>query len=387
MRVLFAPDKFKGSLTAHEAAAAMAAGWCEVFPDATVLRRPVADGGEGSAQAVCNALAGRWVEREVHDPLGRPVTARYALVETPAAPGRSTAFVECSAASGYLRVQPSERDLLRSSTFGTGELLAHAFHEGAAARVIVGLGGSATNDGGLGLAAALGYAFLDRQGERIRPVPAELHRLTAIVPPPWRPWLDQAVVAACDVQNPLLGPRGATAVYGPQKGLQISQQDTLEDGLRRLADVAKWSLDSDLREMPGAGAAGGLGFGLLTFCAARLESGFGLISRLVGLEEAMTNADLVLTGEGAADAQSLEGKTPHGVAAMARRLGKPVVLIAGTIFPEDKLALREHFDAVYAMTDTGHDLAACMRDAPGILRDAAKRAALVWRKDLPSRLA
>ena len=242
-------------------------------------------------------------------PLSKPATAK------------SAAFIECSAASGYLRVRPEERDLMRSSTFGTGELLKHALCDSDAERVIVGLGGSATNDGGLGLAAALGYQFLDYFGRELLPLPSQLDRLTKIVAPQDQPWLEWPVAAACDVQNPLLGPHGATQVYGPQKGLQPADQPRLEGGLRRLSDVAAESLGTNFGARPGAGAAGGLGFGLLTFCRAQLVPGLPLLADLLGLETLVAEADLIITGEGAADAQSLEGKAPLGVAAMARRVG------------------------------------------------------------------
>ena len=354
----------------------MAAGWRDAWPATEIIFRPVADGGEGTAETLCTALGGAWREHSVHDPLGRPVQARYALV----GPAEDcTALIECSAASGYGLVTPTERDLPRSSTYGTGELLRYAFAEPGVRRVVVGLGGSATNDGGLGLAAALGYTFLDAAGNTLPLVPAELSRLTTILPPVKRPWLTCPVAAACDVRNPLLGPRGATQVYGPQKGLQPAQAKPLENGLRRLADVAAATFGTDHRHDAGAGAAGGLGFGLLTFCEATLEPGFELVARLLELEEAIAAADLVLTGEGSADVQSLEGKAPHGVAALARRHGRPVVLIAGYIPPADRAALREHFDAVHALTDTGHPVEKCLQDAANILREAAAAAAAAWR--------
>ena len=376
MRVLVAPDKFKGSLTAAEAAAAMAAGWREAWPEAEVVCRPVADGGEGTAETVCAAVGGEWHTHTVRDPLGRPVCARYAVVGT----GEDrVAFVECSAASGYVLVAPHERDLSRASTFGTGQLLARALAEPGVRRVVVGLGGSATNDGGLGLAAALGYAFLDAAGEPVPPIPHALGRLASIIPPASRPWINRPVTAACDVRNPLLGPRGATRVYGPQKGLRPGDTSALEDGLRRLADVAVASLGRDHRGVAGAGAAGGLGFGLLTFCDAALEPGFDLVARLLGLEEAVRAADLVLTGEGSADAQSLEGKAPHGVAALARRHGKPAILIAGSVPHADHPALRAHFGAVHTLMDAGFPLERCLHDAANVLRQTTAAAARAWR--------
>ncbi len=376
MRVLVAPDKFKGSLRAEAAAAAMAAGWREAWSSSEIVCRPVADGGEGTADAVCAALGGTWREHTVQDPLGRPVRARYALVG-PA--GGRTALIECSAASGYGLVLPHERDLLRASTYGTGELLLHAIAESGVRRVVVGLGGSATNDGGLGLAAALGYRFLDAEGDALPPIPAGLGRLATIVAPTKWTWLSGPVTAACDVRNPLLGPRGATRVFGPQKGLWPAQEESLESGLRWLADVAAATFGVDYREVPGAGAAGGLGFGLMTFCGATLEPGFGLVAKLLGLEAAVMASDLVLTGEGSADAQSLEGKAPYGVAALARRHGRPAVLIAGHIPPADRAALRGHFDSLHALTDTGHPVEQCLQDAANILREATAAAAVAWR--------
>jgi glycerate 2-kinase len=283
MHVLIAPDKFKGSLTATQAAAALAEGWRQGWPVNKPLEiecLPVADGGEGTAEAIHDALIGRWITLAVHDPIGRIVEGRYALVEDSG--DERLAVLEMSSASGFSLVRGNDRDLLRGNTFGTGQLLAHALREGGADRVAVGIGGSATNDGGIGLAAALGFRFLDADRRELEPTPLHLPELASIEFPhdalPSVP-----INVACDVKNPLLGPRGATRVYGPQKGLRDEAQAAqLELGLARLADVAAQTFGQDLCDTPGAGAAGGLGFGLMTFCGAELLPGFGLVASRLG---------------------------------------------------------------------------------------------------------
>jgi glycerate 2-kinase len=362
MRLLVAPDKFKGSLSAAEASAALAVGWRDGWPAEEPLEieyLPMADGGEGTAEAIHDALHGRWVVHTVHDPIGRPVQARYALVEHG---GERMAVMEMSSASGFNLVSGADRDLLHASTFGTGELLGHALNESG--RVIIGIGGSATNDGGVGLAAALGYRFLDAAGCELAPVPASLERLARIQLPV--ALAETPVTVACDVINPLLGPRGATRIYGPQKGLRGEEEAlALEAGLARLADVAAETFGRDYRETPGAGAAGGLGFGLLTFCHAELCPGFELVSKVVGLEAAVARADLVLTGEGSLDGQTLEGKTPVGVAAVARRLGKPVIAFGGRVEAKAREALHAHFDELIALADVEPELTQAQRIARG----------------------
>jgi glycerate 2-kinase len=233
----------------------------------------VADGGEGTAKVICEALGGSWVSCMVRDPLGRPVTAKYALVIRGVA---KTAVIDMSEASGLWRVAPNERCVAYQSTYGTGEMLTHALRCGKADRVVIGLGGSATNDGGMGLAAALGFRFLDGGGLELEPVPANLPRLERVTPPSDLSWISGRVIAAVDVFNPLLGERGATRVYGPQKGLAGETEiRMLEAGLSRLAGVvADWRKD-DLRDRPGAGAAGGLGFGLIAFCGAGAGRQYG----------------------------------------------------------------------------------------------------------------
>ena len=379
MRVLVAPDKFKGSLSAQEAAAAIAEGWRAGSPSGLDLEfscRPVADGGEGTAEVICEALGGSWVSCTVRDPLGRPVAAKYALVSQGAV---RTAVLDMSEASGLWRVAPDERRVERQSTYGTGEMLAHALRCSGADRVVIGLGGSATNDGGMGLAAALGFRFLDNSGLGLEPVPANLPRLQRLMPPPELSWISGRVVAAMDVFNPLLGERGATRVYGPQKGL-VGETEirVLEAGLGRLADVvADWRKD-DLRDRPGAGAAGGLGFGLMAFCGAGVRRGFDEVAGLIHLSEIVSRSDLIITGEGSLDAQTLEGKAPAGVARLARHFGKPCIAFAGRVDPVARSLLLEHFAEITALADGTISEAEAIRRAPELLRARAAELSSRW---------
>jgi glycerate 2-kinase len=378
MHVLIAPDKFKGSLTAAQAAASLAEGWRAGWPVDKPLEiecLPVADGGEGTAEAIHDALAGRWITLAVHDPIGRVVKGRYALVDN--AGGERLAVLEMSSASGFSLVQGDDRDLLRGNTFGTGQLLDHALRKGGAERVIVGIGGSATNDGGIGLAAALGFRFLDAEHCELEPTPQHLTELVSIGFPA-HPLPPVPINVASDVKNPLLGPRGATRVYGPQKGLRDeAQARQLELGLTRLADVAARTFGLDRRDVPGAGAAGGLGFGLMTFCGAELLPGFDLVASRLGLEAAVARADLVLTGEGSLDGQTLEGKAPAGVAAMARRLGRPVIAFGGRVQEAARVDLGHCFDEIVALSDVEPELTQEQRMArgPELLRRQAARLA------------
>ena len=372
MHVLIAPDKFKGSLTAAEAAAALAAGWRDGWQGAALEIEciPVADGGEGTAQALCDALGGRWVECPAHDCLGRPITARYVLAEEAAG---TLAVIETADANGLARLLPTERDLLRASTFGVGEMLRHAVETSRARRVILGIGGSATNDGGLGMAAALGWRFLDASGAEVTE-PARLSQIERIVPAPTA--LTAEILVASDVANPLLGERGATRVYGPQKGLRGLEETTwLEVGLARLADVTAAATGQDYRDLAGAGAAGGLGFGLLSFAGAELKPGFQLVADVLGLDAAVARADVVLTGEGSLDLQSLEGKVPIGVAGLARRHDRFVFAFAGRVAPEAIEALEGHFEAVVELRSLAISNEDSIARAAELLRGSAARLA------------
>lgn len=338
MHILIAPDKFKGSLNARQVAERIAIGLRDVWPDAIIAMLPIADGGEGTADVIREALGGEWVACPAHDALGRAIEARYVWLHE-----SDTAVIEMSAAAGMWRIAAEERDLLRANTYGVGEMMKDAASRGAK-EILIGLGGSATNDGGLGLARALGFRFFagDVESER----PGDLANLTAIKRPTG-PLLQVKIIAAADVRNPLLGPRGATHTFGPQKGGTPEQLEVLEGALAQLAEVVRRDLGCDFRELPGAGAAGGLGFGLMSFCDAEIKPGFDVVAEFVGLRAAIEKADVVITGEGRLDEQTLEGKVPSGVARLARQAGKRVFAIVGTgsELPE----VRNLFDGIFVL--------------------------------------
>lgn len=359
MRILIAIDKFKGSFPATMAAQAIEKALKQSLPEAECDLCPIADGGEGTAEAVIAALNGEWVETTTFDAQNRPVTARYGLVRDA---GRLEAIMEMSAASGLAMVSDLPLDPAAASTLGTGLMLQDAIDH-KVSRIVIGIGGSATNDAGIGMAAALGLRFLDANGSPLTPIIQNMDKLARIEPCDlWMP----EILVACDVNNPLLGLHGCTRVYGPQKGVQ--DFDFFESRLQRLADIAKRDLGVDHRDVPGAGAAGGLGFGLMTFCGAKLTSGFELIADLVHLRDRIAAADLVITGEGRLDAQTLHGKGPIGVADLARALGKPVAAFAGAI--EAEAQLRTRFDLLCAIKPKAMPLAEAMQRGPELLEAA-----------------
>jgi len=359
MKILIAPDKFKGTLSGAEAASAIARGLGG--HELTLL--PVADGGEGTAEVLGAALGGRWIDVEVTGPLGAPVRAGFSLVAD-ASGGGGLAVMEMSSASGLALLDGVALDPWAASTRGTGELILAA-RDAQVDRILIGIGGSATNDGGAGMAAALGFRFLDATGEDIDEVPERCGEVADIVP-------DLAldlpeITVACDVVNPLLGQNGATRVYGPQKGVGERDMARHEERMSCFAAVVAAEVGEDYREAPGAGAAGGLGFGLMSFCDAELRPGFDLVAEALGLAAAIAAADLVITGEGALDAQSLQGKAPAGVAAMARAAGVPVVAFCGSC--EDSPALRGRFDRVLPLVDGEVGLAAAMARPAEVLQN------------------
>lgn len=362
MRILVSPDKFKGSLTAGAAAAAIREGFGRVFPSALYDLAPIADGGEGTAEIFCETLGGTRMTAAAHDALGRAIEGSYVCFSA----GKA-ALVEMSEASGLWRLAASELQPLRASTFGTGELMADALHRGVETLYIA-LGGSATNDAGLGMAAALGWKFLDASGSPLPALPENFLSIRRLQPP--EKTITSTLIALCDVQNPLLGPTGATRMFGPQKGATPGMVEQLEAGLAHLADLCRDQLGRDFRAAAGAGATGGLAFGLMTFCGARLEKGFEAVSRLLDLERRIADASVVVTGEGRIDAQTEHGKGPAEVARLARQHGRPVIAFAGQIegTPAD-------FDAVVPIANGPLTLAESRRDAAELLQAAAERAA------------
>lgn len=367
MRILIAPQEFKGTLTASQAARAMEAGIRRVLADADLEVCPIADGGPGTVDALVDALGGERRSARVHDPLGRPVDAVWGLVE-----GGATAVIEMAAASGLALLRPWERDPRRASTFGTGELLRAALDAGCA-KVIVGVGGSATNDGGTGAAAALGVRFLDERGEPLPPGGAALARLARIDISGRDPRLDRVdLLVATDVTNPLYGPEGAAAVYGPQKGADEGAVAELDAALTRLAAVVREQLGLDLALKPGVGAAGGLAYGLCVFCGGRLAPGFDLIAKAVGLSERIAQADIVVTGEGRLDRQTEQGKGPGELARRAKRRGIRVVMFAGTVDSSFDAGYGL-FDEIIRVTPPGAKPPGSGEEASSLLEAAAER--------------
>jgi glycerate 2-kinase len=326
MRVLVAPDKFRGTLTAPQAAHAIETGWLRARPGDRVEALPMADGGEGTLDALVEALDGDTRTARVSGPLGDPVDAPFGLVR---AEDGLTAVVEMARASGLQLISEVRRDPMRASTRGTGELIVAAL-ERQPDRVIVGIGGSATNDGGAGMAQALGGRMLDEEDEPIPPGGAGLLRLSRIDASAMHPAVRTvAFTVASDVDNPLTGPRGAAHVFGPQKGASPEDAVVLDRALAHLAAIVARDLGVDLRDAPGAGAAGGLGFGLMAFCGAKLRSGVEVVMDAVGFERQLAGADLVITGEGKLDEQSLHGKVPDGVLRAAREGGVRAAVLCG----------------------------------------------------------
>lgn len=378
LTVVVAPDSFKGSLPAHEAAAAVAAGLRDAAAtagvDLVVRLRPVADGGEGSVDVV---LAAGWTrqERTVTGPTGSPVLAPFALTATGTEP--RTALLELAAASGLALLPGGRPDPRGATTRGVGELVAAALDEGVD-HLVLGIGGSATTDGGTGMAAALGARFLDADGRPLPPGGAALTDLARVDVTRLDERLRTTeVVVACDVDNPLTGPTGAAHVYGPQKGATPDDVAALDAGLARLAQVLRRDLGVDVERVPGAGAAGGVGAGALAFLGARLTPGIDLLLDLVGFDAALDGADLVVTGEGSFDAQSLAGKAPVGVARRARAAGVPVLVLAGRVDLDDADRARLADLGVVearALLDLEPDPQRAQEQAAGLLRTLAAHA-------------
>jgi glycerate kinase len=382
MKILIAPDKFKGALSAREAADNIAAGLGDILPDAKIDIVPMADGGEGTAEVISSALGGSWTKCKARDPLGRQIEARYGWIDN-----QELAVMEMSEAAGMRRLQPSERNVDLASTFGVGEMISDASRRGAQ-QIIIGLGGSATNDGGFGMARGLGFRFLDSDSNEIQEIP-DLTLLARISPsPPSSPsgrgspeavgegnagLIFAKIVAAADVRNPLLGENGATRVFGPQKGVTPDRIERFERALTRLADVVAEQFGFDYRDEPGAGAAGGLGFGLMSFCGARIRPGFDVVAESVGLESKVKDVDVVITGEGSLDRQTLEGKTPAGVAMLARKLGKPVYAMVGRA--SEDAEVRKLFDGVFQNARAGMSAEENMKKAAELLRENARQLA------------
>lgn len=373
MKVVIAPDSFKESLSAPEVANAIARGIRDALPEAEILLCPMADGGEGTVDAVLAAVGGKRLEAEVSGPLGEPTRAHWGWLEN-----SRTAVIEVAAASGLQLIAPSRRDARITTSYGTGQLILAALEAGVE-RIILGLGGSATNDGGSGMLQALGARLADARGTRLAPGGSTLRELAHLDLRDLEPRLASVrFEVACDVNNPLCGPLGASRVFGPQKGAGPEAVPELDAALGHFADICAALLGRDCRHLPGSGAAGGIGFAAYAFLQAGFRPGIELIAELARLDEALEGADLVITGEGRLDGQTLHGKTPMGVAAIAARQGVPVIALAGTL-GEGYQKLYEHgIEAAFSIAPGPITLETACANAAGLLRARARDLARLW---------
>lgn len=366
LKIAVATNAFKGTLSALAAAECIERGLKAALRCVEIIKIPVADGGDGTAAAIVAATGGRRVTSNVHDPLGRPLKAAWGL-----AGDGATAVIEMATASGLALLRREEFNPLLASTRGTGELIAAALRRGAR-KILVGIGGSATNDGGTGMARALGVRFLDRSGAELEEGGGSLARLARIDVSGLDPLLREAEIeVACDVTNPLTGPHGASRVYGPQKGADARAVTRLEAGLRRLAEVIRRDLGRDVEHVPGAGAAGGIGAGLLAFAGGRLRPGVEIVIEAVGLARRLEGCDLVITGEGRLDGQTAFGKAPAGVARVAKSLGLPVVAICGALGPDADKVGAVGIDACFSALEELMDEGELKTRAAGMLERCA----------------
>ncbi|AJF07852.1 glycerate kinase [Geoalkalibacter subterraneus] len=368
LHIIVAPDSFKDSLSAVAAAEAMERGIHAVFPTAEVVHAPMADGGEGTVQALVDATGGQILRQQVAGPLGDPVEAHWGILGD-----GETALIEMAAASGLALVPPADRDPRITTTYGTGQLIKAALDKGLR-RIIVGLGGSATNDGGTGMAQALGAHFLDAEGRSLPPGGAALADLDRIDLSGADPRLqDTEILVACDVDNPLCGPSGASAVYGPQKGASAQVVAELDRALACFAEVARQTTGRDIANQPGAGAAGGLGAGLLFLTRCEFRPGIDLVLEIVDFPHLLQNADLVVTGEGCTDAQTACGKAPVGIAALAGKHQVPVVCLSGALGDDSEEVLKKGVDALMSIPARPMTLEECLDSAATLVEEATAR--------------
>ncbi|MDW5500580.1 glycerate kinase [Pseudomonas lundensis] len=373
-KVVIAPDSFKESLSALEVAEAIERGFRQIYPQAQYVKLPMADGGEGTVDSMVAATGGEIVRVEVTGPLGQPVQAFYGVLGE-----GETAVIEMAAASGLHLAPNGQRDPRITTSYGTGELILAALERGVKA-IILGIGGSATNDGGAGMMQALGARLLDDQQQPLPPGGAALARLAQIDLSGVDPRLQQvSVTAACDVDNPLCGPLGASAVFGPQKGATPEMVTQLDAALNHFGRLLEQATGREVLNAPGAGAAGGMGAALLGMLNARLRPGIEIVIETLRLEEALRDADLVITGEGRLDSQSIHGKTPIGVARVAKRYGLPVIGIAGSLSKDYQVVHRHGIDAAFSVLDRIGTLEEALTEAADNLEVTARNVAAVWR--------
>jgi glycerate kinase len=368
MRVLIAPDKFKGSLSAQEVATAIAKAIHSVDPEISVDLFPIADGGEGTAAILAQHLRATPKLTQTVDAIGRQIEAESFVADR-------LAIVDMSAASGLWRLKTGEFDPMRASTFGTGIQIRQLI-DANIPQILIGLGGSATSDAGLGMAVAIGYKFYTSNGDPVVPSPSRFRDIAVIEPPENQPFPES--IGLSDVETRLTGPNGALHTFGPQKGFEPSAIEQLDQDLSQLVSRIETQLGTNFADAPRSGAAGGLGYGIRTFLRGELRSGFDFLAESAKLHDHVLVADLVITGEGKLDRQTLEGKGPFGVAAMARQCGKPVIAIAGRVEHAEQLA--PHFTKVASLVDQDTSLEDALRDAAGVLYKRVRSLAGLFRR-------
>ncbi|WP_217564182.1 glycerate kinase [Vibrio cholerae] len=373
MKVVIAPDSFKESLTAKQVCDSIQAGLARVWHDTKFVAIPVADGGEGTVQSLVDATQGRLVEVKVMGPQGKRVEAFYGMLGD-----NQTAVIEMAAASGLHHVPLAQRDPKLTTSFGTGELIRHALDQGVT-KLIIGLGGSATNDGGVGMLAALGARFTNADGEPIQLTGGGLRELTHIDLQDFDPRLQHCdILVACDVNNPLCGDKGASAVFGPQKGATPEDVQLLDDALLQFGLLTAKVTGKMVLESAGAGAAGGMGAALLAYTQARLRPGIEIVLETVQLAHQVSDADLVITGEGRIDSQTVHGKTPMGVAKVAKRFDVPVLALCGCTGDNYQAVYQCGIDAVFAAVPRAMSLEDALKESDFNLADLAENAARLW---------
>ncbi|MGF6422922.1 glycerate kinase [Lelliottia sp. 489] len=372
MKIVIAPDSYKESLSALEVATAIEQGFREILPDAHYVKLPVADGGEGTVEAMVAATQGGIIKVRVTGPLGENVEGFYGL-----SGDEQSAFIEMAAASGLEMVAPSSRNPLKTTSWGTGELIRHALDAGVK-HIIIGIGGSATNDGGAGMVQALGAKLLDAEDNPIGMGGGELEKLARIDISELDTRLANCrIEVACDVTNPLTGKEGASAVFGPQKGATPEMIARLDDSLAHYAKIIARDLDIDVLNLEGGGAAGGMGAALYAFCGAELRQGIEIVTDALHLDNHVADADLVITGEGRIDSQTIHGKVPVGVAKVAKRYNKPVIGIAGSLTADVGVVHEHGIDAVFSVIYTVCTLEEALKNAEENVRMAARNIAAV----------
>jgi glycerate kinase len=362
MNILIACDKFKGSLTAAECCEIIACAIEEIYPGQQIIQIPMADGGDGSLGLFTRSKNGTVDTIQVHDPLMNKQTAEISISED-----RHQCFIEMASASGLMLIPESERNALLANSIGTGELFMHAWAR-SVSEIIIGVGGSASTDGGTGFAYALGYRFLDRSGKELMPSGKNLRLIRSIRPPDYlKRKVFPQVIAACDVSNPLFGPDGAAYCFARQKGALEDDLLILDEGLRQLAYVTTSFTGCDFSTKPGAGAGGGTGFGLMAFAGAEYTPGFDWISKIIGLEKLITGCDLIITGEGRIDEQTVFGKTVSGVCRLAARQGIPVVAYSGEVKNKGLIMNQLNLRSIFSLTETGTEQEVALKQAKELL--------------------